>query len=167
MAGVQGDFAAQARTFGHDAVTVQTDARVIWLDLTSLTKGSGYSTGTNLATSGTGVPGALTIDINSVDANGGITGITINTTAASATDNAIASIDGGGGSGATIKIRNTFTNSDQRGCCIYVGVAGNVTAILESGNTVEFVGVNAGTFLPILATRVTSASTATSMLAIY
>ena len=43
MAGVQGDLAAQVRAFGHDAVTVQTDARVIWLDLTSLTKGSGYS----------------------------------------------------------------------------------------------------------------------------
>ena len=60
------------------------------------------SGGEYLATSGTGVPGALTIDINSVDANGGITGITINTTAASATDNAIASIDGGGGSGACL-----------------------------------------------------------------
>ena len=35
MIGVQGNDAAQARVFAHDATTVVTDARVLWLDLST------------------------------------------------------------------------------------------------------------------------------------
>ena len=36
MIGVQGNEAAQARVFAHDATAVVTDARVLWLELDTL-----------------------------------------------------------------------------------------------------------------------------------
>ena len=36
MIGVQGNEAAQARVFAHDATVVVTDARVLWLELDTL-----------------------------------------------------------------------------------------------------------------------------------
>ena len=167
MIGVQGNEAAQARVFAHDATTVVTDARVLWLDLSTLIGGTGYAVAAGVATSGTGVPAALTVDITSVDADGKITGIIINAAGTAGTDNSLAIIAGGGGN-ATIRARTTFPGSDERGCCLYVGGAGDVNVTLESGSTAIFAGVNAGSFLPILATQVLSASTtATNMLALY
>jgi len=166
MIGVQGNEAAQARVFAHDAQVVNTDGRTMWLDLGTLRGGSGYSTGTAVATSGTGVPATLSVDITSVDADGKITGLTINVAGIGGTDDSVADI--AGGTGGTINIRTTFPGSDERGCCLYVGGAGDVNAVLESGNTVLFAGVNAGSFLPVLTKQVLSASTtATNMLALY
>ena len=47
---------------------------------------------------------------------------------------------------------------------LYVGGAGNVVAVLHSGAEVTFVGVGAGTVLPIRASHIRDTSTATSML---
>lgn len=166
MIGVQGNDAAQARVFAHDATTVVTDARVLWLDLSTLIVGSGYTPGTTagVATSGTGVPAALTLDVTA-NAAGEITGLAINAAGTAGTDNSLAIIAGGTGS---VRVRTTFPGSDERGCCLYVGGAGDVNVTLESGNTVIFAGVNAGSFLPICATQVLAASTtATNMLALY
>ena len=59
-------------------------------------------------------------------------------------------------------------NTETRGCCLYVGNGGNMKVTLESGNTVTFNGVNAGSFLPVLATRVWSTdTTADNILALY
>ena len=119
------------------------------------------------ATTGTGVPAAFDVNITSVDANGSITGIAINTASTAGVDGSIAAITGGNND-AYVTIRTTFPGSNQRGCCLYVGGAGDVNVTLESGNTVIFAGVNAGSFLPICATQVLSASTtATNMLALY
>ena len=166
MIGVQGNDAAQARVFAHDATTVVTDARVLWLDLSTLIVGSGYTPGTTtgVATSGTGVPAALTLDVTA-NAAGEITGLAINAAGTAGTDNSLAIIAGGTGS---VRVRTTFPGSDERGCCLYVGGAGDVEATLESGSTVIFAGVNAGSFLPICATQVLSGfTTATNMLALY
>lgn len=167
MIGVQGNEAAQARVFAHDAQIVYTDGRTMWLDLNTLKGGSGYAVATPVATSGTGVPAALTVEITSVDDNGKITGLEIVAAGTGGTDNSLATIAGGGGN-ATVRIRTTFPGSDERGCCLYVGGAGDVNVTLESGNTAIFAGVNAGSFLPICATQVLSASTtASNMLALY
>ena len=166
MIGVQGNEAAQARVFAHDAQIVNIDGRTMWLDLNTLKGGSGYVAAAGVATAGAGVPAALTVDITSVDANGKITGIIINAAGITGTDNSLATIAGGGGD-ATVRIRTTFPGSDERGCCLYVGGAGNVSVTLESGTTAIFTGVNAGSFLPILATQVLAGTTATNMLALY
>jgi len=50
---------------------------------------------------------------------------------------------------------------------IYVGGAGDVAAIDYDGTTVTFVGVAAGTVLPIRPRDITTASTATNMVALY
>ncbi len=166
MIGVQGNEAAQARVFAHNAEIVYTDARVMWLDDNTLKRGTGYTPGTTagVATSGTGVPAGLTVDVTA-NADGEITGVVINT-------NDVLGVEGrtgvrAGGTGGAMKIRTRFAGSDQGGACLYVGGAGDVSVTLESGNTVTFAGVNAGSFLPILAKQVLAATTASDILALY
>ena len=51
---------------------------------------------------------------------------------------------------------------------IYVGVTGNVAVITAQGDTVTFVGVPAGSTVPVQVTRVlATGTTATSLVAIY
>ena len=50
---------------------------------------------------------------------------------------------------------------------IYVGGAGNLNVIMQGGQTVSFVGVPAGTLLPIRVSRVLATSTATSIVTLY
>lgn len=50
---------------------------------------------------------------------------------------------------------------------LWVGGAGDVSAVMADGNTVVFKGVAAGTWLEIQVQMVNSASTATFMLALY
>ncbi len=61
--------------------------------------------------------------------------------------------------------------TDTRGVCIYIGsIAGgtDIKVIMESGNPVTFKGLSAGSFLPILVTRVlATGTTATEILALY
>ena len=62
-------------------------------------------------------------------------------------------------------------NTSERGCCLYVGdVSGgtDVKVTMESGNVATFKGVTAGSFLPVLVTRVhATGTTATQILALY
>ena len=49
------------------------------------------------------------------------------------------------------------TDNPQRGACLYVGVATTqLIVLLESGNPMMLTGVAAGSFLPILATKIVS-----------
>ncbi len=51
---------------------------------------------------------------------------------------------------------------------IYVGVVGNVVVVNEAGTAVTFIGVPAGTILPVYAIRVNSTSTtATNLVGLY
>jgi hypothetical protein len=51
---------------------------------------------------------------------------------------------------------------------LWVGGAGNVAAVMKDGTVLTFVGVPAGTMLPIRVSRVNSTNTtATSMVALY
>ena len=51
-------------------------------------------------------------------------------------------------------------NTSTIGVCLYVGVANDVTVTMEGGSTVQFKGVTAGSFLPVLVTKVTAVTTA-------
>lgn len=60
------------------------------------------------------------------------------------------------------------TNFTFRPRAIWVGGAGNVVAVSQAGTVKTFVGVPAGTLLPIRPVRINSTSTtATAMLALY
>lgn len=59
---------------------------------------------------------------------------------------------------------NNFSREAQ---ALYVGAAGNVAVVLPSGTAVTFVGVPAGTILPVRCIRVNTTNTsAGSMLAL-
>ena len=58
-------------------------------------------------------------------------------------------------------------NFGQPTRALYIGGAGTVAAIID-GSAVSFVGLNAGTILPIRCSRVnTTGTTATSIVALY
>lgn len=64
--------------------------------------------------------------------------------------------------------KSDSTNLAQTSRAIYVGGAGNVAAVMLGGTVLTFVGVPAGTLLPIRATRINSTdTTATNMVALY
>lgn len=61
-----------------------------------------------------------------------------------------------GGIGYTLGDR--IPNTETIGVALYVGVAMDVKITLEGGTNVEFKGVTAGSFLPVLATHVTAST---------
>ena len=63
---------------------------------------------------------------------------------------------------ATIPSISTADGSGNNGCILYVGSAGNVQVVTVGGDTVTFVGVVAGTFLPVLVKQVVAAGTTAS-----
>lgn len=61
--------------------------------------------------------------------------------------------------GAEAPDTNTIANTDQRGVCLYIGEDLTLmTVIMESGSEVTFKGLKAGSFLPVLVTRIVSAT---------
>lgn len=64
---------------------------------------------------------------------------------------------------------NDLTDLSEPGAALYIGGAGNVKVNMASeGTAITFVGIPAGSFLPILVNRVYATdTTATSILAIY
>ena len=65
----------------------------------------------------------------------------------------------GGGAGAGTLNTNTIANTDQRGVCLYIGEDMTlITVTMESGSSVTFKGLKAGSFLPVLVTAVTAAT---------
>jgi hypothetical protein len=54
---------------------------------------------------------------------------------------------------------STISGTDNRGVCLYIGAAmTSITVTMESGTSVTFKGIQAGSFLPILVTAVTAAT---------
>jgi len=54
---------------------------------------------------------------------------------------------------------STIANTDQRGVCLYIGEDMTlITVTMESGNSVTFKGLKAGSFLPVLVIAVTAAT---------
>jgi len=49
----------------------------------------------------------------------------------------------------------TIDNTNSRGVCLYIGQAMDLTVTMESGTSVSYKSVAAGSFLPILVTAVT------------
>ena len=60
------------------------------------------------------------------------------------------------------------TDLTTHGCALYVGVSGNVVLVTSSGTVLTFVGVLAGSILPVRVQRVNATlTTATDMIALF
>ena len=65
---------------------------------------------------------------------------------------------------------DSASNNLNPGPCsgLYIGGAGNIALVSVNGNVVTFIGVTAGSFLPLRAVRVNATNTtATSIVACY
>jgi len=157
---VNGKMQQEPRVFAHDAAAITTGAvNTTWGDggFSISDGGTGFVLGDvgSTLTATTGTP-ALTATIDSVE-SGAVTGITITNAGGAYIKDATLAFTGGTGTGFEITISNVdIPNTQKRGCCLYVGVAGDYGVMLESGQTVTFLGVAAGSFLPVLAKQVTS-----------
>jgi len=73
-------------------------------------------------------------------------------------------------SGAAYIIYNN-SGDPNNGCVLYVGTAGDLKVITAGGDTVEFIGVLAGSFIPVQVTRVfktgTTGTSAADILALW
>ena len=170
MNGLAGNMQAQPRVFAHDASIVYTDKRLIWLEPESLIAGTGYAAGTFTVTGADSGANNATVTIT-VGYHGVVETAVIAVVGSGYTDGEVLTI-GGAGTGGSIIGHTSFVGSENRGVCLYVGGAGDVEVVMEGATSdtdlVEFAGVAAGTFLPILVKRVNSANTsATLLLALY
>ncbi len=173
--GLEGNMQAQPRVFAHDAVLVvpgQVNIKAENGGISNIVgKGAGYSgslMGANTTVSPAGGTG-LTVDI--IVSNGGVTKVSVNNPGSGYNVGDLIKIIGSTpGNEASVFITNTdIPDTINRGCCLYVGGSGSVEAVMESGNTATFTGVNAGSFLPVLVTKVVPGGNtdATNILAIY
>jgi hypothetical protein len=195
MNGVQGNEAAQARVFAHDAQSITLGA-IDWSEpnggITITSGGSGganpYEVGDEITiTVGSGTKRA-TFRVDTVDSDGLVTNVSQKYTAAnleytsgaaytvgySATQHSVVNASGGAsaGTGFTCDVDSiNIPNTQQRGVCVYIGATGGIaslTVVMESGREVVYNNISAGSVLPILIKRVTGGISATNdVLALY
>jgi len=178
LAGLEGNMQAEPRILAHDAVTVVIGAINNSDSNHGLNMTSGGNGGVNpyvvgdtitLTTPTAGVVGdRAIITVTEIDTDGLVTNYTVTTVGqlyvVGDTANQVATTSVAG-TGFTALVTNIdIPNTQRRGCCIYSGASQTVQVELESDNTVSFVGVNAGSFLPILAKRLV---VGTNIIALY
>ena len=181
MKGLNGNQAAEPRVFAHDAVkivvgainyTSQMDNPGFNSGLTVTNFGSGYTVGDVITLSAGAGVSAAKVKVLKVNA-GVITsyeltdsgtankpygeGYTVNDAVTQASVTPAAS-PGFTRTGFAANVNNIdIPNTAMRGCCLYVGVAGDIGIVTEGGKeTIVFKGVTAGSFLPVLAKQVKS-----------
>ena len=180
--GVEGNFQAEPRVFVHDARNVVLGNVASLHSLSGGDSNSDFVDGTTMTTTSSATGAGLTLKVN---ASGGIvTGVEIIDHGGAKLDAAGNPVAGyaayvvgevitiaspGAGADATLVVGSIdIPNTEKRGCCIYVGVAGDIGITLESGSSVVFKGVPAGSFLPVLAKRVNTTIPATGdIIALY
>tara|TARA_R110002167_G_scaffold102276_4_gene265523 strand:+ start:2629 stop:2889 length:261 start_codon:yes stop_codon:yes gene_type:complete len=70
--------------------------------------------------------------------------------------------------GTAIERIPNIGQGESNGCILYIGTGGDLQVVTAAGNTVIFVGVAGGTFLPVQVLQVISTSTtATDILACW
>ena len=151
IAGLEGNMQAEPRVFAHDAATAS---------------GNGFIVGEVITYAGGSVAGAgLVLTVTAID-GGAVTNFDVTTVGSIyVVGESLTFTTSLAGAAFTVDVRNIdIPNTQRRGCCLYSGASQTVQVELESGNTVSFVGVNAGSFLPILAKRLV---TGTNILALY
>ena len=169
LAGLEGNMQAEPRILAHDGATVTIGAinnsdSNHGISITNA--GSSYTVGDEiiLTTNGTASLAARIVvdEISGVPGSGAVTNYHIKSTdlGAGYTLTGAGSIqqDVGVGVFACVITNIDIPNTQKRGCCLYTGSTTAVQVVLESGNTITLTGVNAGSFLPILAKRLIAGS---------
>ena len=197
MNGVQGNEAAQARVFAHDAVNIVVGA-INWSatsdtnlaisgGITITSGGNGganpYVVGDEITlTVGSGTDRAVFV-VKSIDGDGKVTNVAQKYDSATmayssgaaytigynATQHATTST---AGTGFTATVNDIdIPNTLDRGVCVFIGASTGIatlTVIMESGRQAVFKTLSGGTVLPILIKRVTGGISATNdVLALY
>jgi hypothetical protein len=178
--GLEGNFQAEPRVFAHDAASIVIGAinnshSNHGLKVTN--SGTGYIVNDTITLSSPaagGAPNRAVVTVLAVNASGAVTDYSV-TTAGSVyikNESLTQAATSGVGANFAANVSNIdIPKTQKRGCCIYVGnISGgaDLEVMLESGNTVIFKGLTAGSFLPILARQViTTSTTATDLIAIY
>ena len=182
MNGIQGNDAAQARVFAHDAVNIVVGA-INWsatnggLEIT--TAGTGYALEDEITlAAGSGTSAKFLV--KAINSAGGVTRleqkpISAPLTYESGAGYALASTpaaSGGSGSSLAVKVVDIdIPNTKQRGVCLFIGAAAglaNLSVVMESGRLANFKSLSGGTLLPVLVTRVTQGGlSANDVLALY
>ena len=157
--GVEGNMMAELRMFAHDASGIPTLTSVTSIEL--IYGGEGYPPGssTRVVSGGAGI--GLTVDIE-VDADGIVTSAEINAVGSGYSyeqPDETLTIDGNlpGEPDATLLISTAIPGTEQRGCCFYIGVARNMTVVMESGTPITFSGLQPGLY-PIQITHILAES---------
>lgn len=158
--GVEGNMMAEPRMFAHDASGIPTLTSVTSIEL--IYGGEGYPPGANTFVVTGGAGAGLTVDVIA-DADGIITSAEINVVGAGYSyeqPDEVLTIDGNGvgDPDATILISTAIPGTDQRGCCFYLGVARNMSVVMESGRPITFTGLQPGLY-PIQITHILAEST--------
>jgi len=180
--GIEGNFQAEPRVFVHDAYNIVLGNVAALTELYGGEATSAFVDGATMTTTSSSTGEGLQLKIN---ASGGIiTGVEIVDHGGAKLDSSgnpesgyaayvigetITIASPGTGANATMKVSSIdIPNTQKRGCCIYVGVAADVGLVLESGSSVVFKAVPAGSFLPVLAKRLTTGPTSTGdIIALY
>jgi len=176
LSGLEGNFQAEPRVFAHDAKPIVIGAinnseADSGLNVTNF--GTGYIVGELITvTTPTGTGGAVgdraVVKVLTINGAGVVLTYEMSTVGAKYLVGDAASQESTTGTGtdfaATVSNIN-IPNTQQRGCCLYIGAAGNISVIMEGGTeAITFSSLAAGTFLPILVTRITAG---TSLIALY
>ena len=165
---VNGVFQQEPRVFAHDAVDVELPGAINNSDanhgILITNAGSSYTVGDEitLTTNGTASSAAIVVvdAISGAPGSGAVTDYHIlegdEGVGYALTGAASLQEDSGAGAFACTITNIDIPNTQKRGCCLYVGVAGNYGVVMEGGGEVTFGSVPAGSFLPVLVKRVTS-----------
>ena len=162
---VNGVFQQEPRVFAHDAVNIALAGAINNSDanhgILVTNSGSSYTVGDEITLTTTG--GASSAAVIVVDAISGAPGSgAVTDYHIKAGDEGVGyslndtESDSGAGAFACTITNIDIPNTQKRGCCLYVGVAGDYSVVMEGGGDVTFKGVIAGSFLPVLVKRVTS-----------
>ena len=167
--GLAGNMQAEPRIFAHDGAPVVIGAinnsdSNHGISITNA--GSSYTVGDEitLTTNGAATAAAKIIvdEISGTPGSGAVTDYHIKSTnlGIGYTLTGAGSIqqDAGVGVFACVITNIDIPNTQKRGCCLYTGSTTAVQVVLESGNEITLTGVNAGSFLPILAKRLVAGS---------
>jgi hypothetical protein len=164
MKGVQGNQAAQVRMFAHDAVEIkpkQIDTSASDGGFSFDNVGTNYAIASDVATTASPSSGrsGLTVDITAVNAGGAIKSFNLKSLGTGYEVGDVITITGGDANASFTITKIGIKNTSDRGVCLYIGIKmASITVTMESGNPATFKNIQAGSFLPVLATNLTAAT---------